>query len=354
MTTSSSSFSFVNSPFPESTSNFVVDYTTVDRMELNALLDMGIPTDPTKKGAEDAVILYSGTKSLPSSTSTTTRLTATEATKNCHTVKVILTEPAKQGECLALMPQWESYHIHKFMRLPDYGGIDMKIPLRPVSRTADQKGREAGIPDYRLNTAPSYKALVDYLGALDDTLVELQPLLRTIATPKKSVIVSVVNYGQAVLFENFLCNARSKGLDTSHLLLFATDEKTYKLAMEYGVTVYYNEAIFGDLPENAAGRFGDRIFSRMMMAKVYCVHLVISCGYNVLFQDVDMVWYRDPLPFLESRELSEWDMIFQDDGARANRFAPYSPNTGTFPTRISCTVITRREAAVARNHVLVP
>jgi len=325
---------FLNKPFPKSTSNFIIDYTTVDRMDLNDLLEVGVPMDATKRDAGDAIILYTNAKSLPSTGGGSTRLTPQQATANCDTVKLIFTEPQKKmGECIALLPQWESYHVHKFMRLPNEGGLDPKVPLRYVSRSADPRGRQSGIPDYKLNTVPSYKALTEYLGALDSTLEELRPILQKIATKKKSIVVSVVNYGQALLFENFLCNARAKGLDTSHLLLFATDEKTYHLAKKYDVTVYYNEIIFGNLPEDAARGYGDRIFSKMMMAKVYCVHLVISCGYNVLFQDVDMVWYRDPLPYLESKELSQWDMMFQDDGGRSNRYAPYSPNTGTFPTR---------------------
>jgi hypothetical protein len=307
---------------------FIVDYTTVDREELNDLLEVGVPLDDPKTGAEDALILYSSYRSMPSAKGP--KLTAAEATKNCQTVKLVLTEPLQSDLCIALMPQWESFHVHKFMRLPKrVGGNDPKLPLRYVSRSHNKKGQDSGPPDYKRHTEPAYRALVEYLGALDATLAEIKPLLAPVATPKNSIVVSVVNYGQALLFENFLCNAKAKGLDTSHLFLFATDEKTYKLAQQYGVAVYYNAAIFGDLPEEAANGYGDRIFSRMMMAKVYCVHLVISCGYNVLFQDVDLVWYQDPLPYLESEELGEWDMMFQDDGARSDRYAPYSPNTGT-------------------------
>lgn len=317
--------------FPATIANFIVDFATVDRVKLNELLEIGVPFDQTRTGAEDALILYPSAKSRPSVKKP--RLTAEEATKNCQTVKMVLTEPIQRDTCIALMPQWESYTVHKFMRMPKVGGIDPKQPLRYVSRSHNIKGQRTGVPDYKRNTEPSYKELVEYLGALDATVAELKPILQPIATPKKSVIVSVVNYGQALLFENFLCNAKAKGLDTSHILLFATDDKTYKLAKEYGVAVYYNAAIFGDLPEEAAKGYGDRTFTRMMMAKVYCVHLVISCGYNVLFQDVDLVWYRDPLPYLESKELAEWDMMFQDDGARSQRYAPFSPNTGFYFVR---------------------
>jgi Nucleotide-diphospho-sugar transferase len=325
-------------PFPETLGNFVVDYTTVDRADLNRLLEIGVPLDDPKKGAQEALILYSSATSRPSAktmllvSKSKSNLTAAQATENCKTVKLILTEPSQKQEniCIALLPQWESYYVHKFMRLPKkLGGLKPDLPLRYVPRSSNEKGQESGTPDYKRHTKPAYKELIEYLNALDATLEELKPMLEPIATPNKSIVVSVVNYGQLLLFENFLCNAHAKGIDTSHLFLFATDEKTYTLAQKYGVAVYYNAAIFGDLPEAAAGGYGDGIFTKMMMAKVYCVHLVISCGFNVLFQDVDLVWYRDPLPYLESEELGEWDLMFQDDGARSHRYAPYSPNTGT-------------------------
>jgi len=71
------------------------------------------------------------------------------------------------------------------------------------------------------------------------------------------------------------------------------------------------------------------------MAKVYCVHLVISLGYHVLFQDVDVVWYKHPLTtfFDHHQQDSDFDLYFQDDGARSARYIPYSPNTGFYFVR---------------------
>ena len=143
-----------------------------------------------------------------------------------------------------------------------------------------------------------------------------------------TLVVLTCNKGQAHLFQNFVCNARGKGLDLSHIVMFATDKATVKLCNELGIPVWYDEAIFGGLPEMSARRYGDRIFSQMMMAKVFCVHLVLNSGYNVLFQDVDIVWYQNPLPFILAKEFEEWEIMFQDDGSRQPRYAPYSPNSG--------------------------
>jgi hypothetical protein len=68
----------------------------------------------------------------------------------------------------------------------------------------------------------------------------------------------------------------------------------------------------------------------MMMAKVYSVHLMSVLGYDILFQDVDVVWYKNPLSFFESPQSGDFDIYFQDDGAHSARYAPYSPNTGLY------------------------
>lgn len=72
-----------------------------------------------------------------------------------------------------------------------------------------------------------------------------------------------------------------------------------------------------------------------MMAKVYCVHLINMLGYDLLFQDVDVVWYQHPLKqFFDKPSASgNYDIYFQDDGARSNRYAPYSPNSGFYFVR---------------------
>ena len=78
-----------------------------------------------------------------------------------------------------------------------------------------------------------------------------------------------------------------------------------------------------ELPTDAAGRYGDKVFSSMMFAKVNCVQLISHLGYDLLFQDVDVIWYKNPLAFFKERksEANAFDLYFQDDGARSTRYA---------------------------------
>lgn len=345
--------------FPKSIKKLVMDYATVPRDSFNEHLEIGTPMDETKEGSEEVLVLYTDPKTLPYKKGRGKKrdegekhgLDTATALENCNTVKVILQEPAHNKlQCIAIVPQWESYHVHKFMRLPDKittgVAVSTEYPLRYVGRTMMDNGKASSVPTWKKHISPSYDALIDYLQHLDASLDKLKPLLKqavdkhksaedTSALMKKSkvMVVMVCNKGQAHLFHNFVCNARAKGLDLSRIIMFATDQYTVKLSNDLGIPVFYDETIFGTMPEQAAGRYGDKIFSMMMMAKVYCVHLVMSLGYDVLFQDVDVVWQKNPLEYLESEESKEWDMIFQDDGSRQVRYQPYSPNTGFYFVR---------------------
>jgi len=73
----------------------------------------------------------------------------------------------------------------------------------------------------------------------------------------------------------------------------------------------------------------------MTLAKSLSVQLPIMLGYDVLFQDVDVVWYKDPSTYFRSRrdDADSADLYFQFDGNLQARFAPYSANSGFFFAR---------------------
>ena len=58
-------------------------------------------------------------------------------------------------------------------------------------------------------------------------------------------------------------------------------------------------------------------------------------GYNVLFQDVDIVWFKDPQLMIGSMvaEDKDADIYMQHDGNHAEFYAPYSGNTGFYHVR---------------------
>jgi hypothetical protein len=234
------------------------------------------------------------------------------------------------------MGQYESFHIHKWMRMPKQGkgsGLDRSYPLRLINRGTQDNGRVATKLPTKEITMKHWKELTNYLNSIPAILEQLRPIAQKVAKNSKIVIVMVCNFGQSELLMNFACNAKAKGLDTSGVLVFCTDRETQQLAELLHLTTYYNE--FGGMPKEAAREFGDLTFSKMMAAKVYSVHLISLLGYDVLFQDVDVIWYRNPLTWFHnsSSPYQDFDMFFQDDGNHALYYAPYSANTGFYYVR---------------------
>jgi len=222
------------------------------------------------------------------------------------------------------------------MRLPEHKApLDPKLPLRIVNRGAQSSGRKSTAAPSLETTKNYWKTLQSYLGRIDEVVAKLKPLVEKNAV-QNTVIVQVCNFGQSELLINFLCSARQRSLDTSAVLVFATDQETYDLVNAIGgATVFYDQELFGDMPTKAAGRYGDPTFMRMMMAKIYCVQLINMLGYDILFQDVDVVWYQNPLAYFHNKDAddADFDVYFQDDGNHALFYAPYSANTGFYYVR---------------------
>lgn len=68
------------------------------------------------------------------------------------------------------------------------------------------------------------------------------------------------------------------------------------------------------IPDQEAARYGDSTFGHIMMAKVICVQLVNELGFDLLFQDVDVIWYKNPIDYFKSQHAKKFDVYFQDDG----------------------------------------
>lgn len=176
--------------------------------------------------------------------------------------------------------------------------------------------------------------MLNYFSNLPQIQSELSNILRRIAVDN-TVVVSTVNAGQSELLMNFVCSSRAKGFDLKNFIVFPTDTFSKELAEGMGIATYFAEQLMGGIPTQEAARYGDATFGQIMMAKVICVHLVSELGYDILFQDVDVIWYKDPLDYFHDKKssIADFDVYFQDDGNRQERYAPYSANSGFYYIR---------------------
>ena len=153
------------------------------------------------------------------------------------------------------------------------------------------------------------------------------------------VTVMVVNEGEIDLFMNFACSCRQHEIPLTNVVVFAASPEIVPLIESTGAVGMFHEG-YASVSKSASHDYLDRVFVDMMWYKAFAVHLMTNRGINVLFQDVDLVWFRDPFPYFKmyrERAKLRSDMsgsyaeaFFSDDGQRSLRYSPFFANSGFY------------------------
>ena len=294
----------------------------VDSMALHSTL---LPHFPPRKipSPKGALVLSHKVTNAPYSTN----VSIPDALGGCDEVAVMTTRHDKT-QCVALLEVHHSPSYHVIRSTKDTAGR-----WRPTSRYKTNRelvvppleGQKLGgkIPEDMLMRASSMKG--DIMDNLEIVLERLSP------KKSKPIVVLAVNAGVLDLVLNFLCSARRANLDISSLLVFGADSEVVDVMTTMGVATFHHEA-FGSFPKNSARAYGDNVFTNMMWLKVVSVYFTLRCGWDVLFQDADVIWWADPLDYFKN-DGHMYDAYFQDDGARSARYSPFSANTGFYYLR---------------------
>jgi Nucleotide-diphospho-sugar transferase len=106
-----------------------------------------------------------------------------------------------------------------------------------------------------------------------------------------------------------------------------------------GAMGIYHEG-YSSVSKKPSTDYLDRPFVDMMWYKAFSVYLVLHMKMNVLFQDVDLVWFRDPFPYFKGYgrgngtqllpEGKKLEAFFSDDGQRSLRYSPFYANSGFY------------------------
>uniref|UniRef100_A0A6U6D339 Nucleotide-diphospho-sugar transferase domain-containing protein n=1 Tax=Odontella aurita TaxID=265563 RepID=A0A6U6D339_9STRA len=336
--------------FPAAMSAFAQGAARISKKDFTQQYDGGNPIDFEGNGKSEVLILFGHENALPNAAKDAAMhgdengefplLSSADATNNCVEMNVVFTESPRGSldlMCLAIVPNYQSHHVQRWAREVSNSHGDkvpnMNKPMAPIGRGTVWKTQknDMALPT-RDNIKRHWKALSDYMRFFDDILAELGPIAEKIAIDN-TIIVMTCNLGQSDLLMNFVCTAKSRGINLGNVLVFPTDEETQILAEGLGLATYYDERNFQSMPKTEAVHYGDSTFERMMMAKVYCVHLLLSLDFNVLFSDVDVVLFKNPIEFFNSKSNEAFDIIMQDDGSRTVRYAAYCGNTGFYFVR---------------------
>ncbi|XP_010552676.1 PREDICTED: beta-arabinofuranosyltransferase RAY1 isoform X2 [Tarenaya hassleriana] len=125
----------------------------------------------------------------------------------------------------------------------------------------------------------------------------LESLLLLVADKNKTVVLAVAGYSYKDMLMSWVCRLRR--LAIPNFLVCALDEETYQFSVLQGLPVFADPLAPGNISFNDC-HFGSRCFQRVTKVKSRIVAKILKLGYNVLLSDVDVYWFRNPLPLLQS------------------------------------------------------
>jgi hypothetical protein len=106
-----------------------------------------------------------------------------------------------------------------------------------------------------------------------------------------------------------------------------------------GAMGLYHEG-YGAVSKAASMDYLDRVFVDMMWYKAFSVYLLTRDRYNVIFQDADLVWFKEPYQYFKDYLAaakarsdmtgSHIEAFLSDDGQRSLRYAPFYGNSGFY------------------------
>ena len=237
--------------FGEATAHLALGAARIQKQDFVATFDSGFPDDQGNIdfAAQEALIFYNQRSALPSirgeecmsSGGLPPKLTAMDATQNCDILNVVYTKSALQ-QCVALVPQQESFHVQRWMRIENGSVLSSEFPLTPVGRGQQANGVNQFETPSQQAVQVNWAQLQTYFESLSSTLDKLWPLLKQVAVDN-AVIVMVCNHGQADLLTNFACSNKARGLSLRNILMFCTDQATCDIATGLGMTAYYDDKV---------------------------------------------------------------------------------------------------------------
>ncbi|KAI5077958.1 hypothetical protein GOP47_0007782 [Adiantum capillus-veneris] len=124
----------------------------------------------------------------------------------------------------------------------------------------------------------------------------LKSLLAIVSGSSNTVVLSVVGNNYKDMLMNWVCRLRK--LQVTSFIIGAVDTQLYEFGLLQGLPVF----MIGpgmDLGFNDC-HFGTECFKKVTKMKSRMVLDVLRLGYRVLFSDVDVYWFRNPMEYLMS------------------------------------------------------
>ncbi|KAL6973491.1 hypothetical protein U1Q18_027678 [Sarracenia purpurea var. burkii] len=131
-------------------------------------------------------------------------------------------------------------------------------------------------------------------------VLKLETILEKTAMADKTVIITTLNEAWAapnsifdIFLESFRLENNTKKL-LNHLVIVALDQKAYDRCATLHPHCYVLNTTGIDFSNEAY--FMTTIYLEMMWRRIDFLRSVLQIGYNFIFTDADIMWFRDPFP----------------------------------------------------------
>ncbi|TVU20609.1 hypothetical protein EJB05_36824, partial [Eragrostis curvula] len=130
-----------------------------------------------------------------------------------------------------------------------------------------------------------------------DLPYSLSTLLELVADENRSVVLGIAGASYRDMLMSWACRLRHLGV--TNFVVCSLDHETYEFSVLQGLPVFRDQLS----PKNVSFddcHFGTKCFQQVTKVKSRIVLEILRLGYNVLLSDVDVYWFRNPVPFLYS------------------------------------------------------
>ncbi|KAK4376921.1 hypothetical protein RND71_003217 [Anisodus tanguticus] len=127
--------------------------------------------------------------------------------------------------------------------------------------------------------------------------LSLEILLSLRADKNKTVVLAVVGYSYKDMLMSWVC--RLNHLQISNFLVCALDDDIYDFSILQGLPSFKYTNLETEISFDNC-HFGTECFQKVTKVKSRMVLQILKLGYNVLMSDVDIYWFKNPLPLLSS------------------------------------------------------
>uniref|UniRef100_A0A164TB74 Nucleotide-diphospho-sugar transferase domain-containing protein n=2 Tax=Daucus carota subsp. sativus TaxID=79200 RepID=A0A164TB74_DAUCS len=124
-----------------------------------------------------------------------------------------------------------------------------------------------------------------------------ESLLSERSDQNKTIVLAVAGYSYKDMLMSWVCRLRH--LKISNFLVCALDQETYEFSVLQGLPVFKDSLAPSNISFDDC-HFGTNCFQSVTKVKSRIVVQILKMGYNVLLTDVDIYWFKNPLPLVSS------------------------------------------------------